>query len=142
MRGEFEWDTAWSREYTLMKVSSLCPLVLLVRICWRYSQTLRHLAVLAVSRNRPHNSVWLRNRQSWRNAKIKVEFVNSVLVGYCAARIWYVQPRLISDGGWHWHECWPLVILSRIRVMTIFLPCLCTNVMTMLNKCSYSSMYY
>jgi hypothetical protein len=87
-----------------------------------------HPAVLAVCGNRPHNSGWLRTHQSWRNAKIKVEFVASALVVYCP-KIWFVQHRLIrvSDGGWHWREHSPPVICMRIGVMAIFFPCLCTK---------------
>jgi hypothetical protein len=102
----------------------------------------RHSAVLAVYDNRPQNSVWLRTRQWWRNAKIKVEFVNSGLVGCCAAKMWFVQHRLISDGGWHWRDHSPPVILMRIRVMTVFFPCLCTKPCKCLKKWSYSSMYF
>lgn len=133
-RGEFEWETAWSRECTVMKISWLCPLVHLVRIFWRCGETRRHSAVLAVSGNRQHNSVWLRIRQSWRNAKIKVEFVNIALMGYCAAKIWFAQYRLISDGGWHWRRCWTPVTLTRLRVMTIFFPYLCTKPWQCLKK--------
>ena len=133
-RGEIEWGTVWSREYTHMKVSWLCPLVLMVRIYFRYGETRRHSAVLAVCGNRPHNSVWLRIRHSWRNAKIKLEFVKRALVGYCSAKIWFVQHRLISDGGWQWRECWPPVILTRKRLMIVFFPCLCTKPWQCLKK--------